>query len=669
MFLNFPLDETIKPYCGVNLTCFADDLNFPSSSPRLRWNRTWMGFRPSPYLAIRHLAISEEFVRGDRLNPLNPFKFDRVILNLPCSSEFDPTMPWIYKWNSEAQRMSGDLVSFVDDLRVTGYSIEHCWQCARYASSIIQWRGIQEAARKRTAPTLLADAWAGCVAKTQGVVEKTITQAKWIKTKKYLEELKDLIGTPDHPRAVPLKALERVRGFLNHISLTYEIVVPFLRGFHNSIDSWRDNRDEEGWKVDDSNTKWEDVLEHLVIQEKISEDVYENLLSSKHSKEQAPKFVMPVPRLRDDLYMLDGIFSGDIPSKFPIRFSKFAVVMYGFVDASGRGLGSMVQDEDESGLHVRMGVWSTTLTKERSSNWKEFSNLVQTVKDQARRRKLINSVLFMFTDSSTVELAVAKGNSPSRRLFELVRELKMLQMQCSFSLFVIHVSGTRMIEQGTDGTSRGDLQGGSLNGRPIREFAPLHLTALERNKDLKDWIKSWIGQKCWFLKPEHWYSEAHDVRYTSDQGGGKRLTYESTTYVWTPPPSVADAAIEQLRYARIKRQSSIHVFVVPKLFFSLWRRQLYKEADLILFLPPQFSFWPCCMHEPLIIAFCFPFLRHEPWTVRKTPKLLSLGRELQAMWKKRNLDGGDILCKFLLEARKFPSLPKSLVRKVLYFEH
>ena len=97
-----------------------------------------MGFKPSPYLTIRYLAIVEEFAQGDRLNPVNPFKFDRVILNLLCSSKFDPTMPWIYKWNSEAQRMAGDLVSFVDDLRVAGYSIEHCWQCARCASSIIQ---------------------------------------------------------------------------------------------------------------------------------------------------------------------------------------------------------------------------------------------------------------------------------------------------------------------------------------------------------------------------------------------------------------------------------------------------------------------------------------------------------------------------------------------------
>ena len=91
--------------------------------------------------------------------------------------------------------------------------------------------------------------------------------------------------------------------------------------------------------------------------------------------------------------------------------------------------------------------------------------------------------------------------------------------------------------------------------------------------------------------------------------------------------------------------------------------------DLILFLPPRFSFWSHKMHEPLILAFCFPFLRYDPWTVKGTPKLCSVGRELQAMWKEGNMNGGCILRQLLLEARKFSSLPEPVVRKVLFYEH
>jgi len=44
---------------------------------------------------------------------------------------------------------------------------------------------------------------------------------------------------------------------------------------------------------------------------------------------------------------------------------------------------------------------------------------------------------------------------------------------------------------------------------------------------------------------------------------------ESVTYLWVPHPSIADIALEQLHYTRIKRQSSTHVFVLPKLFIIL----------------------------------------------------------------------------------------------------
>ena len=68
--------------------------------------------------------------------------------------------------------------------------------------------------------------------------------------------------------------------------------------------------------------------------------------------------------------------------------------------------------------------------------------------------------------------------------------------------------------------------------------------------------------------------------------GEEEFKIDPSTYVWSPPPSIGDVALEQLRYARIKRQASIQVFLIPKLFLYLWCRQLYKAMDLILFLPP-----------------------------------------------------------------------------------
>ena len=126
-------------------------------------------------------------------------------------------------------------------------------------------------------------------------------------------------------------------------------------------------------------------------------------------------------------------------------------------------------------------------------------------------------------------------------------------------------------------------------------------------------------------------------------------------------------AIEQLRLARLKRHNSIHVMIIPKLFYAVWRRQFCKVMDLILFLPPRWNFWDCDMHEPLIFGFCFPFCRHRPWRVKGTPKVRELERTVQPMWKGNGLDGRTHLRQFLLASWKFPTLPYDVVQHVLYF--
>ena len=90
-----------------------------------------------------------------------------------------------------------------------------------------------------------------------------------------------------------------------------------------------------------------------------------------------------------------------------------------------------------------------------------------------------------------------------------------------------------------------------MNCQTIRECAPIHLTALERFKDLKEWIKSWMPKEVLFLEPKHWFVEGHDLRYDGINNEPKII---SGSYVWTPPPAMTDVAIEQLRCAVLKRQ-------------------------------------------------------------------------------------------------------------------
>ena len=380
------------------------------------------------------------------------------------------------------------------------------------------------------------------------------------------------IGTELNPGLLNHKFLEKGRGFFNHLSLTYEMVTPCLRGFHNSIDSWRDDRDIEGWKMEEESSKWVDILNFYLMEGRISESEYDELVSSKQDIDKPPKLVLPAPRLFSDLQMLEGMFSEDTPAVFPVRFEKAAEVFYGFFDASGSGLGSMLQGKDESQILIRIGTWSEEIESETSSNWKEFANLVRGVIELAEKGVLSGALLILFTDNSIVEGCIAKGNSPSKKLFELVLELRQCQMKHGFGLYAIHVSGSRIIRQGTDGVSRGDLQPSSGVEQPVRYFAPIHLTAFEQSVSLKEWVESWTTEKSFTLDPSEWFFEAHDLRTDPSTPHPREVFQKSGVHIWTPPPCVANVALEQLRLARLKRQVSTHIFIVPRLFYSLWRR-------------------------------------------------------------------------------------------------
>ena len=47
---------------------------------------------------------------------------------------------------------------------------------------------------------------------------------------------------------MPRKWLEQVQGYLVHVAQTYPMFSSYLIGLHMTIDFWRPNRDQEGWR-------------------------------------------------------------------------------------------------------------------------------------------------------------------------------------------------------------------------------------------------------------------------------------------------------------------------------------------------------------------------------------------------------------------------------------
>jgi len=123
-----------------------------------------------------------------------------------------------------------------------------------------------------------------------------------------------------------------------------------------------------------------------------------------------------------------------------------------------------------------------------------------------------------------------------------------------------------MIQQGTDGLSRGALRLAMVEGSSaVRLHIPLNQSAIQRSPKLVEWIKTWIYPEHIWLQPENWFVEAYDLRF---EGPRHSIKIEYSTYI----SAIADVALEQLREARLKRQRSFHVMLIPRLFFGLWRR-------------------------------------------------------------------------------------------------
>ena len=95
--------------------------------------------------------------------------------------------------------------------------------------------------------------------------------------------------------------------------------------------------------------------------------------------------------------------------------------------------------------------------EETTSNYREMRNLVETLEKNGMDGDLAGKEIFLFTDNSTAESIAHKGSSTSPLSFELVVRLCKLSMKCLCSINIYHVAGTRMIAQGSDGLSRGDM--------------------------------------------------------------------------------------------------------------------------------------------------------------------------------------------------------------------
>jgi len=76
----------------------------------------------------------------------------------------------------------------------------------------------------------------------------TVSQEKWDKGKDIVKRWHKRV-IDDKDRTLPFKELEKDMGYLVHLSRTYPAMFPYLQGLYNSMNGWRSQRDDEGWKM------------------------------------------------------------------------------------------------------------------------------------------------------------------------------------------------------------------------------------------------------------------------------------------------------------------------------------------------------------------------------------------------------------------------------------
>jgi hypothetical protein len=152
---------------------------------------------------------------------------------------------------------------------------------------MLNWLGLQDAARKRRDPSQSPGPWAGSIVIVDGgVIYLMVSQERWDKAVEIVNWIAEQIAVSD---TIDFKKLESYRGFLVYLARTYPTLTPYLKGIHLSLDSWRPWRKEDDWKLTLSEIR-------VALEEKGQHT--SPVLGSGH---KAPPRVKWVPCLKDDV--------------------------------------------------------------------------------------------------------------------------------------------------------------------------------------------------------------------------------------------------------------------------------------------------------------------------------------------------------------------------------
>ena len=274
-------------------------------------------------------------------------------------------------------------------------------------------------------------------------------------------------------------------------------------------------------------------------------------------------------------------------------------------DGSGTGTGgtinflSLNSDHDNTELDIWMGTWDGTVVT-ASSNWKEMCTLKQTLENEKMRggERVRNRRLLYCTDNLVTCDIFRKGTSKSTALQKLFLDIKLLELELGCHLFLIHVPGTIMIQEGTDGLSRGvPIQ--ALNKYKGNLLLPLLWRPAIPSSTLLSWAQKQL---------DHSWNSCNEWMYQTDYSDWSRSRMLGHNCLWCVSPGFAKQAILQALYTWVETPTECgHIFIIPRIL----QREYGRVSKFVLFhgqhtdLPLPFE--PLV---PFVLFYIPPFDRH-----------------------------------------------------------
>lgn len=277
--------------------------------------------------------------------------------------------------------------------------------------------------------------------------------------------------------------------------------------------------------------------------------------------------------------------------------SRSGILIPTFGDGSGTGTGGTIQ-LPSGAFDVWMGKWSPYVHS-HSSNWKELKTLLITLQllTANHMEAVKDTTLFYFTDNEVTYYISAAGSSSSPGLHALIEQIRHYELRLECRLQVIHVPGLVMIQQGTDGLSRGiwmsDLH-------PEVDQSQLTASIFQPAKVQYSLVEHYLS----LIKPARlgWaYSPWEEPLR------GEALLNRFTVHL--PPPELARQTIVFFLEAWVEGPLEAGaLFLVPRVVPAFWRNLSRHVIELDL-IPAKHLDPPPFLPIPVIVLAVLPFSR------------------------------------------------------------